>query len=400
MMKRETLSAMLLQTSGAVFCAAVSFVLLAWLGRTLGAELFGRYVLVLNAATIALVVIEGGWPNLVYRQTVATGRSAVDGLAARRRAFAHIVLVGGMLALGAGFAALFLGPMATVFVAALVCMGLVALMNTVSAAMRGAGKFAREAVWQSAGRVISALLIVAVVVWLPGDWLGLIFLAWAVGLWLVALAMGRAWLARPDFPGWWRSVGRVLPLMYLAAALALLLKLDVLLLGALGAADVELSDYAAVTRFVEAGLLLFAPLTNVLLREFRLVAGQTAVFAATLRRWVSLALAAGFVVVVAALFFGERLVVLVFGAQYEAAGSLLQWVALMLPFAFANLVLMQALIARERDALLAVWVFSAVIVLVAAIWAGWHTLGLPGVALAVALIHAGLFLALWVGERG
>lgn len=397
MLKRETLSAMALQTSGALFCAAVSFVLVAWLGRTLGAELFGRYVLVLNAATIALVAIEGGWPNFVYRQTVEIGGTPADGLAARQRAFAHVVLIGGVLALGAGFAALFAGPMAAVFAAALVCMGVVALMNTVSAGMRGAGRFAREAAWQSAGRVVSALLIVGLVLWLPGGWLGWIFLAWAAGLLLVALAMGRGWLAWPDWSGWRGSVSRVLPLMYLAGALTLLLKLDVLLLGALGAGDVELSDYAAVTRFVEAGLLLFAPLTNVLLREFRLVLGQEAAFAATLRRWVSLGLVAGVVAVVAALLFGERLVVLVFGAQYADAGSLLQWVALMLPFAFANLVLVQAWIARERDAVLAGWVLSAVAVLAAAVWTGWHIMGLHGVALAVALAHAGLFLALWVG---
>ena len=395
---RSISSAVLAQLAGALFCAVVSFALIVWLGRQLGAERFGSYVALLNLASLLLIVQEGGWPTLLYREA-ARGR---DGQTthASSPAFAHVLLASALLVVaGLMFGYARATPFAPLtLMAAMACMGVVALMNVISARMRGAGAFAREALWQSSGRVASALAIVLVVHALGEsmDVLALVFFAWAAGLLVVLLCLGRAWLAWPRFAGLRQRYRQLWPFIMMSGLAVWLVKGDMVVLGGLSAVrltDAELSAYAAATRLSEAGLLLFAPVGNVLLRSFSQLTVQhdpqaRSQLAALLRNALLLAFVGGGVAICGAWLLGDWLMPWLFGTGYATAGALLPWVLAMLPFAMANIVLTQLLTALHGERALAGCMLVAGAALYAGVAWGSAVEGVRGAAIGVLAAHA------------
>lgn len=438
--------AVLVQGAGAVFCAGVSFALTLWLARVLGTAGFGAYVALLSLATLALMLQEGGWPAWLYREraragggaeaAAEAGAGAESGNGVSRAIMArYLVHVGAVTLLLCAVAGWFLG---WDVVMALVAMAFVAVMNGVSAGLRGAGWFAHDAAWQSWGRVVSAGAVAAVLAGVlagVSGWgsvsltsvsssavsLTAVFGAWAAGLALVVLAGGWWWrqgavVVWPVAPVWagWRvyqnDVGRVWPFAFMAAAGAWLLKGDVVVLawwgaGPVGGAAVDavaLSWYAACTRLMEAALLLFAPVANVLLRSFsdELLAGGALVLRGRVARWCGFVGGLGVLGVALAWAVGPDFMALLFGAPYAEAGLLLPWVVAMLPFAWVNLVLAHWLAALGRERGLALGMLLAGAVLLLALWWWVPLWGVQGAAAAMVLSHAVLSAwGWWLGGR-
>ena len=370
-----------LQVAAAAFNALVSMLLLAFLARALSPTGFGGYVATLSLAVVLLVLLEGGWPQRVYRESTLGSAEASAALAAN--ALGHL-----MLAALLGVALGLVLPLGLPGLgAALLCMGCVAAMNLVSARMRAAGRFGLEAAWQVAGRAASALAILGAV---ATGWTdpAMLFLAWAAGLALVLLLGAWRWLSLPSLRGWRLGFSLTLPFLLVEVLGALLMKGDVAVLRGWGAAQEPLAHYAACTRLNEAALLLFAPVGNVLLRGLRLLHTDRAAFDALWRAWVARAAALGGVAVGGSWLLGERLMEMLFGAGYGAAGALLGFTALMLPFALGNLVMVVALIARGEERWLARRLAPVVAVMVLGMGLGWGLLEAQGAALAVALSQA------------
>lgn len=347
----ELRNAVVLQGMGTGFCAVVSFALLAYLSRAFGVQEFGLYVSVLSASTLALVLIEGGWPTLLYRET-AHSRDDAQMRRLLGHATAYIVAVSGALA-AIPFLASRLGLAQHLrmdpadLAAAFLCMGCVALMNAVSGRLRGMGHFGREAIWQSGGRLLSAgMIVLAVAVWGPAS--ATVFHAWAAGLALMVLGVGWRWLAPPQLAGWRSASALASPFLVYEGLMAVLLRSDVAWLGALGASPTALSNYAACTRLTEAAILMFAPVSNVLLRSLvRTPSGVARRDLAIRGAWF--AFACGCVACILALAIGEQIMPAIFGNDFDTAGRLLPWVVAMLPFSLANLVLLQAVLANGAE---------------------------------------------------
>ena len=405
-MRFDLLRAVAWQALGAVFCAGVSFGLLVMLARVLGAESFGRYVFLLNLGILGLVLIEAGWPTLLYRAGVQNGEQSVELRGLMGNALAHVV-VGAVLLATLAFVGLGRGDEGAALSLALLCMGGVAVMNLVSGRMRAAGLFGMEAVWQSAGRVASAGLVVALVLGLGSQHLGGIFAAWGLGLLLVIVLWGRAWLVWPAGAGMVAAYRKVWPFLLMGGLAVWLLKGDVVLLGGLrgGLVDTQsLSFYAAGTRLTEACLLLAAPLGNVLLGRFTQLAkpgaGGGLARGRRLRKlalWLTVGLTlAGGLVVLAAAWGGGWLMRGVFGEGYAPAGALLPWVLGMLPFALGSVVLVPLLNSLERERGLAVCMGAGGVVLGLVMPWMAMTWGVRGAAIGVALAHAVVLVAGWV----
>jgi O-antigen/teichoic acid export membrane protein len=171
-------------------------------------------------------------------------------------------------------------------------------------------------------------------------------------------------------------------------------------LGAARLPEPQLSWYAACSRLTEAALLFFAPVTNVLLRHLRMAAEDVSRFHALGRGAISGAFALGLVALAASLLFGRWAMPWLFGAAYAPAGTLLPWIAAMLPFALSNLVLFQCLLAQGRERLLAALQGAAAIVLLLALVGGAWTDGARGAAIAVLAVQAVLFLACLFAVEG
>ena len=396
-MNRPLAKPVLVQLAGALFCAAVSFGLTVVLARTFGPELFGHYVAVLNLAAVVLIFQEGGWPARLYRESAQSSGALPNQSTAS--ALGHVLVVTAALS-----ALCVLTQAPSAWVTAVLCMGAVAAMNMVSSRMRGAGLFTQEAVWQSAGRVISAVAILAFLTLSAAPDISGVFFAWGCGL-AVALAWGsRPWLGRPRMPwaeGWpalRQNYQQLFAFVVMAAAGAWLVKGDMVLMGtvwgfSLPAQDVSM--YAACTRLTEAGLLVFAPFTNVLFRRLNQLHAAQDKAGMTQLGWHSavLAMGLGAMGVGCAVWFGNVAMATLFGPSFAAAGALLPWVACMLPLTMANLVLAQWLTALGHERHLSAWMLLAAGVMSVCLpW--WASLwSVQGAAMAV-MAAQGLLLSL------
>lgn len=322
---------------GAGFSALVSFLLIVFLGRAFGSAEFGHYAAVLSIAVIGLILIEGGWPTLLYRKDVDVSLGVDVVRHTTAHAVANVILVGLLLI---GLSALpGLGDPA--LAGAFACMTGVAFANLVSARMRGKNRFGTEAAWQSSVRLLSALIIAAGVLMLGASITG-VFAAWSIAITLMLLLWGRRWLKPPRWRGLRAAQRIAVPFLLVDLCMALLLRGDMAVLGLLQVPAHELSYYAVCGRFVEATVLMFAPVNNILLRSLRTGAATRPMF----RRRLVLALAPaallGLVVTGVAWLAGEAITAFVFGEDYRDAGRLLPWVAAALPALLVNLVLVQA----------------------------------------------------------
>src|SRR5687768_7566845 len=146
--------AILTQIAGAGTSAVVSLGLVIFLAHALGPARFGEYVALVGFATWALILIDGGWSGLLYRESVPAEGVARPGPALQADATSHVLFTGALLVAVAATFRLSLG-------AAIGCMVVVALSNLVSSRMRGQGQFRREAGFQLTGRLTSAAAILA-----------------------------------------------------------------------------------------------------------------------------------------------------------------------------------------------------------------------------------------------
>lgn len=391
-------NAVLKQALGALFCAAISFFLTLFLARQLGTGTFGEYASTLNGAALGLILLEGGWTTWLCRERAL----ADDGAWRRLMAYglAHTIIAA---CIALALSIVLASESGTRWGAAWVCMAAVAVMNLISARMRGEGFFGYEALWQAAGRVVSAVLILTTLWLVDAPTVASVFWSWAVGLLLVVGVGTRTWLVWPRWHGLWHAYPKALAFIVLALVMAWLLKGDMVVLGQKDPAGLgrlpadNLSWYAACSRIVEMGLLLYAPLGNVLLQWFHPEDGtKTPKAEALLRKMVLLVTAFGWGLVAAAFFLGEMLMTVLFGAAYAPAGALLPWVLLMLPFALTNLVLVQWLTVqhKERATAIGLAIAGGVMWVCLREWGGSE--GGRGAAVAVAGTHAGLMCGLWL----
>lgn len=390
-------AAVVKQALGAGFNALVSLALVLWLARVMGVAGFGHYVAVLSGATVGLILLEGGWAAWVYREC-ASGRPQHE---ESGHGLAHIVGAGAVVVV-VSWLVMPTSQAAQDWGAAWACMTAVAAMNLVSARMRGLGFFGWEALWQGAGRLVSALAIGVLVAVLPQPPdTAAVFTAWALGLCVVLVAGARYWLRRPRWRGLWRAYPRVLPFVVLALCWAWLLKGDMVLLsgwlwgGGAGLTPISLSYYAACTRLTEMGLLLFAPVGNVLLRAFvgePSEASDQAQATRLLWRLQGLVWSVGAGAVGMGVWLGDEWMASLFGAPYAPAGILLPWVLLVLPAACGNWVWVQWWTACNAEHM-AAWCLLAAGGLLAAVTAAAAAAGgAVGAAIAVALTHSALWL--------
>lgn len=371
------------QAAGAAFNAVVGFALLVFLGRSLAPEAFAGYVALLSAVAVVLIAIAGGNPTLLYREGVSAAPGA---LAPRARlAVAQVLAATGVFVL----AALFVAPGAAPV--AMLCAGAIALAELVSARLRAQGHFGAEAGWQAAMRVASALAIVAAVLFFARE-ASSIFLAWLLAASAMLVLFGRHWLAAPRLRGLPAHLALVAPIVAVDALLALATKGDVALLSVRVSAR-DLADYAVCTRFTDAAVLAFAPVSNVQMRHLTLRRALPDEFARTWMRAAGIGLAAGALAIAASVAAGERVVPMVFGDAYAGAGPLLARVALALPFLLANLMLAQAMIAAGRERALALILALGAAAWVTALWLAARD-GLAAAAVASACVHAVIALVL------
>lgn len=344
------------QWVGALLSGAISVGLTVWLARVMAPSEFATFGTALNAALIALVLMDGGWSTLLYRE-LAGGSVAPCAKQMPAAALAHVVLAVGPCVL----VLVLVLPSSSVALSAAMCMFAVALMNQYSARLRAAGAFAREALWQLSGRACSAAAIVAVVAMFAGASpfqarpATQVFLAWTAGLAFCLLLSASRWWCLPN----WQAIRSTYPLtlsmLMTELSVTLIGKGDLVLLSLANSIDTAKSTpqnadalvgYAASIRLVEGVLLLVAPLANVVISYLRESTPDRR--APALQNTLGCALALwllGCVLWASGCAAGSVIFRVVFGIAYEGNAWWLVWASLPLPWMMANLVLLQVAVA-------------------------------------------------------
>lgn len=386
------------QGAAAMINTLLSVGLLLVLARNLGPSSFGNYSVLLNAGVIALVAIEGGYPLLAYRETALV--SATMGVWQGRvlaLAAGHGICVALLLALVPMGS--WLGQDAIAWWSVVWCMLLVAWMNAYSGFLRGLGRFAAEAIWQIAGRLFAmAAILIALAV--GNVQVAEIFWAWSLGLVLLILLRRQQ---RPPFPALELAVPvrrAALHLMSGQLLFVVLMRFDLLALAVLGGSPTQTANYTAAARFSEAGLLLFAPVVNVLQHRFRQRLVDKKSFGALLNRVTLGALGFALAGTLIGAFAAPQLVNLAFGPEYAQAAPLLVWVLASLIFVLPGQVLAQGAIALNRER--AVWIAFAVGLATALLMLLClvPTHGAVGTAWAMLIGHASVLVVLVFSLRG
>ena len=385
------------QGLGAFVNALLSFGLLLVLARQLGPTTFGDYSVLLNAGSIALVVIEGGYPMLVYRETALN--SAV--LMPWRGGLLPLA-VGSVLALTLLLAILPIGPWLSqgyvAWWAVLICMGLIAWINTYSGVLRGEGRFAAEASWQVAGRLSS---MVAILIALNFEAVSnfAIFVAWSIGL-LVLLGLFRS--RRPPLPHFQLALPVRQAALHLMAGQLLfvvLTRLDLLGLSIIGRDTADTANYAVAARFFEVGFLLFAPIQNVLQFEFRQRLPAVLTFKGFLLRTTLGTMASALVGTLVGSAVAPWVVTFAFGREYADAVPLVGWVLSGLVLMLPSQVLAQAAIAMNFER--SVWIAYSVglLITLATLVTLVPTYGAVGAAWSMMVGHGCVLMVLTISLR-
>ncbi len=341
-MKRNLISQWLATT----YTAGVSVFLTFLLGRVLGPEAFGRYSYVLTLAALFLILQDGGFKMLIFREkTLPTLAMARHQDLLFPWALGHTVIA----TVAGAFCVLVLPFQYRMgILAAFLYFGLQAVADFISSSLKSEGRFPREAFWQTLVRTFGALGILGAL-FLVGTDIWIIFAGWAAGL-LLCLLWSPVPLQRPAFKGFGiQGIRRAcLGFMAIDAATTVYYRCDIILL-AMAGNNAEVGYYAAAYRFLDGIVLMAAPLRVVWFRKLRLVWMDKRLFERQIGKMCVLMLALGCLVSAMAAPFCERIVNFSFGKAYGVSAQLLPWLLFALIFILPKGVLAQGAVAQNLE---------------------------------------------------
>jgi len=400
-------NALFWQWSSTLYTAAISFLLSVFLARVLGAEGFGDYSYLLSIAWIFMILQDGGYKTLLFREQV--DKKVDDNITDRlAHGLAHLLLI---TLLGSG-AILLIQPqnwLALLF--AIFCTGLMVSTEFVSSLFKGRGWFKQDAIWKASVRSVTALSAVIVIYLVVDndfvsqvsvDKITLLFIGAALSLLvLLLLAIVNGWLCLPSFNlknGFLRAN---LAFLTIDVATVLYFRSDIVLLEYFGGNAEEVGHYAAAYRVLSGFILLATPIAQISFRSLRLRIDDIVAFK-QLFSWLLLImlLAAGSIVTVGTIW-GDLFIELVFGSGYKAAGDILFVLLFSLLFILPNYILTQGAIALNQEksyawiavsvALLNIILNLIVIPEYGAVGAAWTTV------IAEGSLCLGMSVVLWKG---
>ena len=191
-----TIPAMSTQVVANVVIAGISFGLIIILARLMGPVLFGQYNFVISIAALFMIIQDGGFKNIIYRERTKPTYTAREAQQTLPLGLGHLVI-----STGIGIAACLMlpisGELKLTLAISISCFGLVVCASYVSSVFRALGKFVLDALWQLKLRIVSAVLILGTL-FLFSSYPWAIFLSWSLGT-CICLLTARKSLSFPIF---------------------------------------------------------------------------------------------------------------------------------------------------------------------------------------------------------
>ncbi|MFP4088287.1 MAG: oligosaccharide flippase family protein [Desulfobacteraceae bacterium] len=339
------------QWAATIYTGGVSLGLTFVIARVLGPEGFGAYSYILTIASLFLILQDGGYKTLLFREKALPSeelKAHQDKLFSWALGNVLVVSMAGVL-----FVSFVPCKYAWGILAALICFGLQAGANFISSILRGNGFFAREALWQITVRTLGAIGILGALLWTKAE-PRVIFWGWSAGL-LASLFISPIKWTSPLLGGFrkrdvWRAC---IGFLTIDAATTIYYRSDIILLEHLTGDSVMVGQYAAAYRFLDGVILFAAPLGMIWFRKLRLVYKDRAHFRSQLTSMVLIMACAAGGLLALGVFFNKGIISLTFGTGYQDAAALLPWLFGALIFLLPNGVLTQSAIAQNMERLYA-----------------------------------------------
>jgi O-antigen/teichoic acid export membrane protein len=326
------------------YIGLASFGLSILVARTLGPDLFGVYAVLLSLGALTAILIDGGFSKLLQRER-ARGSVALVQIEPALPALAYGHAMIAIFALSVLAVLLFPDNKMTSLITVW-CFGAAVLNQYGLAILRGEGRLVRDAAWQIGNRTLSAVCMVAALLFLGASLPWQVLMAQFVGTAAFGFFVALFLQVRPRFvvpPAVYRAV---LPLVWLDLATAVYFRSDMVLLEFLNAPKSGIGHYGVAYRLIEALILLASPIGLILFRHFRQGSDMPVrmVRQMLLPPMAYATLVGGFLALLM-WFCSDSIVSLAYGHNYQGTGKLLAILGCSLIFILPNGILNQAALA-------------------------------------------------------
>lgn len=365
-----------------LYVAALGFFVSVILARELGVLNFGNYSFVLSLAGIILIIQDGGYRTLIYRESIdGNSKKLVSS------AIFHNLLITAFVLLSISLLQpKFWLPIMT----ATFCMSLVVICGFVSSLLKGHGDFKSDALWKIAIRTLTAGGILLVLFLCRDNTITFLFVGWSIALILTLIwAIAKGYLEWPlyDFKNDFFKASMVF--LTIDVATVFYFRSDIVLLEYFGNTEGDVGQYSAAYRILEGIILLATPVAMITFRFLRRNLKNKEKFFHLIWILLLLMFSVSILIVLLAAFWGKEFMVFVFGEEYLIAGTLLFWLLLAMFFILPNYILTQGAIAlnKERSYAIIVVIIAVVNIILnielipnfGAIGAAWSTIVAEGI---------------------
>lgn len=339
----ETLGKNLLyQWTSTVIIALLTTLITVFIARELGVNKFGNYSYVLSLATIFMVIQDGGYKTLLYRETI-------DSSSQKLLSFAtfHVFLV---TLFGIFLTSILKPTYWQSIIAAITCTGLIVLTMFVSSILKGYGDFKSDAIWKLSIRILTGCGILLPLFFLKNNTVTYIFIFWSLFL-LICLIwpLYKNYLVFP-FTKFKKNFFKA-SLVFLTIDLSTIIyfRSDIVMLEFLGNIDGDVGQYSASYKVLDAIILLMTPIALIAFRNLRQKSKNQKKFFRTVWQLLILMFFISLIFFGVGAIWGKDIMIFSFGEEYSTAGSLLFWLLISLIFLMPNIILTQSAIALDKE---------------------------------------------------
>ena len=326
-----------------IYVAVISFVVSVLLARELGVENFGNYSYILSLAGIILIIQDGGYKMLIFRENVDHSSSRL----LMSYAVSHTLLISMLCTL----VIILLHPQRWfTILMAVWCMGLVAICGFVSSLLKGKGDFKSDAIWKIVTRSLTAGAILWALFFYNDKAITSLFIFWSSALLLALIwPIYKRYLKLPSFNFQNNLIKSSIVFLTIDVATILYFRSDIVLLEYFGNVEGDVGQYSAAYRIIEGLILLATPFALIAFHSLRQSYNMKENFFRLFWIFLLTIFFAAICIVGLGALWGEKFMVIVFGVDYASAGTLLLWLLFALLFIFPNYILTQGSIALNRE---------------------------------------------------
>lgn len=340
---------------GAALAVGGSAVLLnILLARLLGPAEFGAYTIVTTIAMIMLVLQNGGYRQILFRDVIAPTEAFPEPSRLNAMAQGHVILITSIGVVLASVVATIWDADLTVAIAVAIAGNAPrAIAGFVSASLLADGALAAEARWQLISRLLPVAAVVAA--GLAGMGLVALFVILAVAQGLVLLHKpARRLITRPLFTAPRAIVRASLAIVVLDVVTQLYFRQNILLLQEQGIGLSDIGHFGLMQRLVDGYVLLLTPPAILYFRRVRSrdgTQGDAPAFALAILAGSAAAVALAALV---AVIGGGDVIAWVFGEPYRGAMRLVPYFLAAALLMAPNFLLGQTLLAWNKERLFAI----------------------------------------------